>query len=448
MNDNENGSISKNDRTLLEAAIDLCASLDRVVDKSLPQEIANIVKFHSKGAAAAALAIGWLPAGAGSIAAQASCGGFIWTMYGRINSKIGVSLSKNILKTAGAGILTNLAAAAVSGTAVSAALSLIPGIGSIGASAVVGATSYAMALASGIMCLKILTKLFKAGQDPSHLSAEAIKKEAELLSKNENLKDLVKSAAADFETAEENGELDEVDFEVLSYEDDDTSGEEDEDSEEDEDGEEEETGGWQEVAEYFIDKEDLKAKKSKPFLMPIEDVFNISGRGTVVVGKVDRGILKVNDEVEIVGIKPTKKTVATSLEMFNKTLDDVQAGENVGILLQGIAKKNVKPGQVLAKPGSISAHTKFDAHIYMLSPAEGGREDPVFTGYRPQFYIRTTDISGTVTLPKGVEMVRPGHCAEISVEIIVPIALEKGLVFALREDENTVAIGKVTKIIK
>jgi elongation factor Tu len=292
------------------------------------------------------------------------------------------------------------------------------------------------------MYLKILTKLFKAGQDPSHLSAEAFKKEAELLSKNENLKDLVKSAAADFETAEENGDLDDVDFEILSYEDDDTPGEEDED------GEEEETGGWQEAAEDFIDKEDLKAKKSKPFLMPIEDVFNISGRGTIVVGKVDRGILKVNDEVEIVGFKPTQKTVAMGIEMFNKTLDDVGPDENVGILLKDIAKKNVERGQVLARPGSISAHTKFVAHIYMLSPAEGGREDPVFTGYRPQFYIRTTDISGTVTLPKGVEMVRPGHCAEISVEIIVPIALEKGLVFALREDENTVGIGKVTKIIK
>jgi elongation factor Tu len=186
----------------------------------------------------------------------------------------------------------------------------------------------------------------------------------------------------------------------------------------------------------------------KPFLMPIEDVFTISGRGTVVTGKVDRGILKVNEDVEIVGIKPTKKTVATSLEMFNKILDDVQAGDNVGILLRGIDKKEVERGQVLAKPGSITPHSKFRGQIYCLSQEEGGRKTPFFKGYRPQFYFRTTDITGTVDLPEGKEMVMPGDNTEILGELIHPIAMEKGLRLAIREGGKTVASGQVIEIIE
>jgi elongation factor Tu len=186
----------------------------------------------------------------------------------------------------------------------------------------------------------------------------------------------------------------------------------------------------------------------KPFLMPIEDVFTISGRGTVVTGKVERGILKAMDPVEIVGIKPTQQTVATSLEMFNKTLEDVQAGENVGVLLRGIDKKQVERGQVLAKPGTITPHTKFKGQIYCLSKEEGGRHSPFFTGYRPQFYFRTTDITGTVTLPEGKEMVMPGDNTEIIGELIHPIAMEKGLKFAIREGGKTVASGQVTEIIQ
>jgi elongation factor Tu len=186
----------------------------------------------------------------------------------------------------------------------------------------------------------------------------------------------------------------------------------------------------------------------KPFLMPIEDVFTIPGRGTVVTGKVDRGILKAMDPVEIVGIKPTQQTVATSLEMFNKTLEDVQAGENVGVLLRGIDKKQVERGQVLAKPGSITPHLKFKGQIYCLSKEEGGRHSPFFTGYRPQFYFRTTDITGTVKLPEGKEMVMPGDNTEIIGELIHPIAMEKGLRFAIREGGKTVASGQVTEIIE
>jgi len=188
----------------------------------------------------------------------------------------------------------------------------------------------------------------------------------------------------------------------------------------------------------------------KPFIMPIEDVFTIQGRGTVVTGKVERGILKKNDEVEIVGIKPTQKTVATSLEMFNKELDDVQAGENVGVLLRGTDKKEVERGQVLAKPGSITPHSKFKGQIYCLSKDEGGRHSPFFTGYRPQFYFRTTDITGTVELPGGKEketMVMPGDNSEIIGELIHPIAMEKGLRFAIREGGKTVASGQVTDIL-
>jgi len=186
----------------------------------------------------------------------------------------------------------------------------------------------------------------------------------------------------------------------------------------------------------------------KPFIMPIEDVFSISGRGTVVTGKVERGILKKMEEVEIVGIKPTKKTVVTGLEMFNKELDDVQAGENVGVLLRGIDKKEVERGQVLAKPGSITPHKKFKGQIYCLSKEEGGRHKPFETGYRPQFYFRTTDITGTIILPEGKHMVLPGDNTEIIGELIHPIAMEKGLKFAIREGGKTVASGQVTEIIE
>jgi elongation factor Tu len=186
----------------------------------------------------------------------------------------------------------------------------------------------------------------------------------------------------------------------------------------------------------------------KPFLMPIEDVFTISGRGTVVTGKVERGILKAMEDVEIVGIKPTQKTVATSLEMFNKILDDVRAGDNVGVLLRGVDKKGVERGQVLSKPGSITPHNKFKGQIYCLSAEEGGRKTPFFKGYRPQFYFRTTDITGTVDLPEGKEMVMPGDNTEIIGELIHPIAMEKGLRFAIREGGKTVASGQVTEIIE
>jgi elongation factor Tu len=186
----------------------------------------------------------------------------------------------------------------------------------------------------------------------------------------------------------------------------------------------------------------------KPFLMPIEDVFTISGRGTVVTGKVDRGGLKKNEEVEIVGIKPTVKTVVTGLEMFNKELEDTQAGDNVGALLRGIEKKDVERGQVLAKPGSITPHLKFRGQIYCLSKEEGGRHSPFFTGYRPQFYFRTTDITGTVKLADGKEMVMPGDNTEIEGELIHPIAMEKGLRFAIREGGKTVASGQVIDIIE
>jgi elongation factor Tu len=186
--------------------------------------------------------------------------------------------------------------------------------------------------------------------------------------------------------------------------------------------------------------------EEKPFIMPIEDVFTIQGRGTVVTGKVERGILKLNEEIEIVGIRPTKKTVVTGIEMFNKLLDQAQAGDNVGTLLRGIEKKEVERGQVLAKPGTITPHSKFKGQIYCLSKEEGGRHSPFFTGYRPQFYFRTTDITGTVKLPEGKEMVMPGDNTEIFGELIHPIAMEKGLRFAIREGGKTVASGQVTEI--
>jgi len=196
---------------------------------------------------------------------------------------------------------------------------------------------------------------------------------------------------------------------------------------------------------YF---QDPVRDSDKPFLMPIEDVFTISGRGTVVTGKVDRGIIKKNEDVEIVGIRPTHKTVATGLEMFNKELEDAQAGENVGVLLRGVDKGNVERGQVLAKPGTITPHKKFKGQIYVLSKEEGGRHSPFFTGYRPQFYFRTTDVTGTVVLPEGKEMVMPGDNTEIIGELINPIAMEKGLKFAIREGGKTVASGQVIEIIE
>jgi len=185
----------------------------------------------------------------------------------------------------------------------------------------------------------------------------------------------------------------------------------------------------------------------KPFLMPIEDVFSISGRGTVVTGRVERGVIHVNDPVEIVGIRPTKQTVVTGVEMFNKLLDEGQAGDNIGTLLRGIDKKEVERGQVLAKPGTITPHTKFRGQIYCLSKEEGGRHSPFFSGYRPQFYFRTTDITGSVQLPEGKDMVMPGDNTEIIVELIYPIAMEKGLKFAIREGGHTVASGQVTEVI-
>jgi elongation factor Tu len=186
----------------------------------------------------------------------------------------------------------------------------------------------------------------------------------------------------------------------------------------------------------------------KPFLMPIEDVFTISGRGTVVTGRVERGIAKVNEEMEIVGIKDTRKTVITGVEMFKKTLDEARAGDNVGLLLRGVEKEDVIRGQVVAKPGSIKPHTEFEAEIYILTKDEGGRHTPFFKGYRPQFYIKTTDITGEVELPAGVEMVMPGDNVKIKGKLIYPVAMEEGLKFAVREGGHTVGAGVVTKIIK
>ena len=186
----------------------------------------------------------------------------------------------------------------------------------------------------------------------------------------------------------------------------------------------------------------------KPFLMPIEDVFSISGRGTVVTGRIERGIVKVGGEVEIVGIKDTRKTVVTGVEMFNKLLDEGQAGDNVGTLLRGVEKTEVQRGQVLAKPGSITPHKKMKAQIYALSKEEGGRHSPFFTGYRPQFYFRTTDITGTVALPDDLQMVMPGDRVELTIELIHTIAVEQGVRFAIREGGRTVAAGAVTEIIE
>ncbi len=185
----------------------------------------------------------------------------------------------------------------------------------------------------------------------------------------------------------------------------------------------------------------------KPFIMPVEDVFSIKGRGTVVTGRVERGVVKVNEEIEIVGIRPTKKTVVTGVEMFRKELDQGQAGDNIGVLLRGVEKDDVERGQVLAKPGTAKPHTEFEAEVYILTKEEGGRHTPFFTGYRPQFYIRTTDVTGEATLPEGVEMVMPGDNIKMKVKLIVPVALEEGLRFAIREGGHTVGAGVVSKVV-
>jgi elongation factor Tu len=185
----------------------------------------------------------------------------------------------------------------------------------------------------------------------------------------------------------------------------------------------------------------------KPFLMPVEDVFSISGRGTVVTGRIERGIVKVNEEVEIIGLKDTVKTTCTGVEMFRKLLDEGQAGDNVGVLLRGTKREDVERGQVLAKPGSILPHTKFEAEVYVLTKEEGGRHTPFFKGYRPQFYFRTTDVTGTIELPAGVEMVMPGDNIKMVVDLIAPIAMEDGLRFAIREGGRTVGAGVVAKIL-
>jgi elongation factor Tu len=186
----------------------------------------------------------------------------------------------------------------------------------------------------------------------------------------------------------------------------------------------------------------------KPFLMPIEDVFTITGRGTVVTGKVEQGVVRVGDEVEIVGIKPTAKTTCTGVEMFRRLLDQGQAGDNIGVLLRGTKKEEVERGQVLAKPGSITPHTNFEAQVYVLTKEEGGRHKPFFTNYQPQFYFRTTDVTGTIQLPEGVEMCMPGDNTEMVVELGSPIAMDEGLLFAIREGGRTVGSGRVTKILK
>ena len=197
--------------------------------------------------------------------------------------------------------------------------------------------------------------------------------------------------------------------------------------------------------DYFdIPERDL----DKPFLMPIEDVFSIKGRGTVVTGRIEQGIVKLNDEVEIVGLRPTKKTVVTGIESFKKTLDEGEAGDNAGVLLRGIEREQVERGQILAKPGSITPHTEFKAQVYVLKKEEGGRHTPFVQGYKPQFYFRTTDVTGEIELPEGKEMVMPGDNVEISVKLIAPIAMDKGLTFAIREGGKTVGAGRVTEIIK
>jgi elongation factor Tu len=191
-----------------------------------------------------------------------------------------------------------------------------------------------------------------------------------------------------------------------------------------------------------------KRETERPFLMPIEDIFSIQGRGTVVTGRIERGIVKVGEEMEIVGFRDTRKTVVTGVEMFKKLLDEGRAGDNVGLLLRGVEKDEVERGQVIAKPGSITPHTKFKGQVYVLSKDEGGRHTPFFKGYRPQFYFRTTDVTGVATLPEGTEMVMPGDNANLEVELITPVAMDKGLRFAIREGGRTVGAGTVTEIMK
>ena len=191
-----------------------------------------------------------------------------------------------------------------------------------------------------------------------------------------------------------------------------------------------------------------KREIDKPFLMPVEDVFSISGRGTVVTGRIERGVVRVNEEVEIVGLRPTVKTVCTGVEMFRKLLDEGQAGDNVGVLLRGTKREEVERGQVLAKPGSITPHTHFEGEVYVLTKEEGGRHTPFFKGYRPQFYFRTTDVTGAIELPAGVEMVMPGDNIKMTIELISPIAMDQGLRFAIREGGKTVGAGVVAKILK
>jgi elongation factor Tu len=186
----------------------------------------------------------------------------------------------------------------------------------------------------------------------------------------------------------------------------------------------------------------------KPFLMPIEDIFSIEGRGTVVTGRIERGIVNINEEVEIVGLKPTQKTTVTGIEMFNKSLDRGEAGDNAGVLLRGVKKEDVERGQVVAKPGSITPHTDFEGEVYILTKEEGGRHTPFFKGYKPQFYIRTTDVTGEVILPEGTEMIMPGDTVNISVKLLAPVAMEEGMRFAIREGGKTVGAGIATKILK
>ncbi len=212
-------------------------------------------------------------------------------------------------------------------------------------------------------------------------------------------------------------------------------------------------GEWSEKIMELMDAVDSyiptpERDTDKDFLMPVEDVFSISGRGTVVTGRIERGIVKVGDEIEIVGIKPTQKTVVTGVEMFRKELDQGVAGDNCGVLLRGTKKEDVERGMVLCKPGSITPHTTFEAEVYILTKEEGGRHTPFFNNYRPQFYVRTTDVTGSITLPEGTEMVMPGDNVKISVELIAPIALEDGTRFAIREGGRTVGAGVVSKIIK
>jgi elongation factor Tu len=210
---------------------------------------------------------------------------------------------------------------------------------------------------------------------------------------------------------------------------------------------------WEKTVEELMEAVDKyipipERQVDKPFLMPIEDIFSISGRGTVVTGRVERGKLKVGEEMEIVGFRPTTKTVVTGVEMFRKLLDEGQAGDNVGLLLRGTAKDDVERGQVIAKPGTITPHTKFKAEVYILTKEEGGRHTPFFTGYRPQFYFRTTDVTGVATLPAGTEMVMPGDNVAMEIALITPIAMEKGLRFAIREGGHTVGAGTISDVIE